>query len=261
MVQTFQKKITPIPNPHFVKKLQKPRKLLNIFSFPEFFYIFLRLFKRIIMINPESIFTRALELFKKYGIKSITMDDVSRELGISKKTLYEFVTDKKELVEKAIQFEFDHIKECFGRVFDKKGINAIDQLFEVNYFMRDQLKFHSVSFEYDLRKYYPDLFRKIYEKKQQEMYDAVLNNMKKGKSEGIYRDDLDEVLIAKLYVTRIMHAHESMVITVEDFIAPEAFRQYFIYHIRGIANAKGIKILEKNLNKLEHYENEKQHNE
>lgn len=213
------------------------------------------------MINAEEIFKHVLELFKKYGIKSVTMDDLARELGISKKTLYNFVEDKKDLVEKVAHFEFDHVKECFDRMFEKEGLNAIDQLFEVNYFMREQLKYHSISFDYDLRKYFPDLFRKMMEKKQQEMYQSVLNNMRKGKSEGIYREDLNEDLIAKLYVTRIIHAHESAVISIEDFIAPEAFRQYFIYHIRGIANARGIKILEKNLNKLEQTENEKTHHE
>jgi AcrR family transcriptional regulator len=213
------------------------------------------------MLHPDELYSRVLELFKKYGIKSITMDDVSSELGISKKTLYTLVQEKKELVEKVANFEFKNVKSCFDRVFEKEGLNAIEQLFEVNYFMRNHLKYQSIAFDYDLRKYYPDLYRALSEKRQQEMYDSVLNNMKKGKTEGIYRQDLDEELIAKLYVTRIIHAHESAVISIEDFTAPKAFRQYFVYHIRGIANAKGIKILEKNLDKLESPENEKSKNE
>jgi AcrR family transcriptional regulator len=208
------------------------------------------------MEKPEEIYLKVLEMYKKYGVKSVTMDDVSRELGISKKTLYTLVKDKKELLDSVVEYEFEVVKKCFNEVFDKEGINAIEQLFEVNYFMRNLLKYYSPSFDYDLRKYYPDLFRKINERKYHEMYDSVLINMKKGKSEGIYRKDLNEELIAKLYVTRIMHAHESAIISIEDFIAPDAYKEYFVYHIRGIANDKGIKILEKNLDKLEHTENE-----
>lgn len=208
------------------------------------------------MEKPEEIYFKVLDMYKKYGIKSITMDDVSRELGISKKTLYTLVTDKKELVEKVVEHEFEFVKECFNEVFEKEGNNAIDQLFEVNHFMRNQLKYHSPSFDYDLRKYYPDLYRKITDRKQHEMYESVLANMKKGKAEGIYRKDLNEEIIAKLYVTRIIHAHESAIISIEDFIAPEAYKQYFMYHIRGIANEKGIEILEENLKKLEQTENE-----
>lgn len=213
------------------------------------------------MEKAEEIYQMVLRLYRKYGIKSVTMDDVSRELGISKKTLYAFVKDKKELVEKAVLHEFDFVKECFNNVFEKEGINAIEQLIEVNYFMRNQLKYHSSSLDYDLKKYYPELFHKINEKKQQEMYDSVLSNMKKGKEEGIYREDLKEEIIAKLYVTRIIHAHESEIITIEDFIAPEAYKEYFVYHIRGIANQKGIEILESNMDKLEHIEYEKDSNE
>ncbi len=209
------------------------------------------------MENLEEIFNKVLELYKKYGIKSVTMDDVARELGVSKKTLYTVVKDKRELVEKVVNHEFDNVKHCYKDVYRKKGINAIEQLIEVNIFMRNQLKYYSPSFDYDLKKYYPHLYHKMTEKRQEEMYSSVLENMKKGKAEGIYRKGLKEEIIAKLYVTRIVHAHESEIISIEDFIAPDAYREYFEYHIRGIANEKGIKILESQINKLDHIDNEK----
>lgn len=208
------------------------------------------------MENTEELYSKVLELYKKYGVKSVTMEDVSRELGISKKTLYTHVVDKKELVEKVIHFDFDVVNDCFMDVFDKEGLNAIEQLFEVNYFMRNILKYHSFSLDYDLKKYYPDLFKEISERKQHEMYKSVLKNMKKGKTEGIYRKELNEELIAKLYVSRIVSAHDSEFMTIEDFIAPDAYKEYFVYHIRGIANEKGIKILEDNIDKLHHTDNE-----
>ncbi len=208
------------------------------------------------MENAEELYSKVVDLYKKYGVKSVTMEDVARELGISKKTLYIHVADKKELVEKVIHYDFDVVKDCFMEVFDKEGLNAIEQLFEVNYFMRNLLKHHSFSLDYDLKKYYPDLFRKISERKQHEMYNTVLNNMRKGKAEGIYREELNEELIAKLYVSRIVSAHDSEFMSIEDFIAPEAYKEYFVYHIRGIANEKGIKILEDNIDKLHHTDND-----
>ncbi len=208
------------------------------------------------MENAEELYSKVLDLYKKYGVKSVTMDDVARELGISKKTLYTHVADKKELVKKVINYDFDVVKDCFMDVFDKEGLNAIEQLFEVNYFMRNLLKYHSFSLDYDLKKYYPDLFKEISERKQLEMYKSVLENMKKGKAEGIYRKELNEELIAKLYVSRIVSMHDSEFMTIEDFIAPEAYKEYFVYHIRGIANEKGIKILEDNIDKLHHTDNE-----
>lgn len=208
------------------------------------------------MDNHADILSRILHLFKQFGIKSVTMDDISRELGMSKKTLYTLVSDKNELVHKVAEFEFNNMNEAFSRVFNKEGLNAVEQLIEVNYFMRTHLKYHSTSFDYDLRKYYPDVYNSFYEKKEEAMYSSVLENMLKGKKEGIYRADLNEEIIARLYISRIMQTTRSRHLSIEDFIAPENYREYFVYHIRGIANEKGIEILENNIHKLDHTENQ-----
>jgi len=196
-----------------------------------------------------SILERTSCLYKKYGIKSVTMDDVSRELGISKKTLYQYFADKEDLVTKIIDREIELRNKEFDKVFSS-NLNAIDELFEVNRLMIEMLKEYSPATEYDLKKYYPALYERINQIKSRRMYELVLLNMKKGKEQGIYRQEMNEEVIARMHVSRIMNMPENSMFSRDELFSPAVILEGFIYHIRGISNQQGLEILEKNLKKL-----------
>jgi TetR/AcrR family transcriptional regulator, cholesterol catabolism regulator len=201
------------------------------------------------MNKEEEIYSKVICLYRKYGVKSVTMDDVSRELGISKKTLYEYVRDKKDLVKKVMDYEFEYNKTVFNQLQTEAG-NAIDHLMKVSQFMMEQIKDFSSSLDYDLKKYYPDIFENISENKNEFMHMAIIQNLKQGKEEGIYREAMNENIIAKLYITRMQNIHGQSFFTADEFVSPNVFLECFEYHIRGIANKKGIEIFEESLNKL-----------
>lgn len=188
-------------------------------------------------------------LYAKYGIKSVTMNDVAKELGISKKTLYNCVKDKSDLVEKVLDLEFSNRAGEMNTVREM-GLNAIEELFEVNRLINMMLKRVNPSMEYDLMKYFPDLYDKISKERRQRMLQSMMKNIKKGKKEGLYRSDLDEKIISKLYVTRFENAFHDDAQTINDFTSEEFISEVFIYHIRGIANKTGIQFLEANKKSL-----------
>ena len=197
-----------------------------------------------------NILEKVRSLYKKYGIKSVTMDDVSRELGISKKTLYHYVKDKTELVELVVDLDLETNIERFGKVCSGE-LNAIEELFEVQKIVNLMVRNQNPSEEYDLKKYYPDTYRKIIKVRRERMYCKILENIKKGKLQGLYRANLNEEIIAKSYVMRIENAVDSEIFTAEEKNSAELFFEMFVYHIRGIANEKGIQILENKLKELE----------
>ncbi len=197
----------------------------------------------------KEIQSRVLDLFHRYGIKSVTMDDVARELGISKKTLYQFVKDKPDLINQVMDFELEKNRNCYHSLIDS-GKNAIEELFEVHQFLGGQIKQHNPSFRYDLKKYYPAIYQRVQKVQREYMVHAMLENIRKGKREGLYREELQEEIIVKIQVSRIESLYEDRMFTIEDFTSGKIFREYFIYHIRGIANEHGIRVLEENLNKL-----------
>lgn len=186
----------------------------------------------------------------KYGIKSITMDDVARELGISKKTLYQFVTDKEDLVSKFIDFEIKLRQEEVCKCF-RIGFNAIEELFEISLFMNKLMRHQNPATEYDLKKYYPDHYAKMVKSRREGMYSYILSNLKKGKKEGLYRKDLNEEIIAKLYLSRSENVHFNELFSVEEFTSFNLFQELITYHVRGIASEKGIIELEKKIKSLE----------
>ncbi len=198
----------------------------------------------------KSILSKVRELYMKYGIKSITMDDVARELGISKKTLYQFVTDKDELVGKFIDNEVEIRQEQICRCFGT-GLNAIEELLEISAFMNRMMKDQNPATEHDLKKYYPHHFHRIVTIRRERMYDYIILNLKKGKEEGLYRSDLDEEVIAKLYLSRAENIHNNELFTVEEYTSSRLFTELLTYHIRGISTEKGISELERKLIELE----------
>jgi AcrR family transcriptional regulator len=197
-----------------------------------------------------NILKKVRVLYRKYGIRSVTMDDVSHELGISKKTLYQYVKDKDELVHKVVELEMqDHHTKMVINCTD--NLNAIEQLIEIARCVAVMLKDYSPSTEYDLKKYYPDLYIRLHEMKRDFMGKFISENLLKGKKEGIYREEFNVDFITKLNVSLIDSMFDNEIITISEFLDPLFYYEYFIYHIRGIANAKGLSILESQRQKLE----------
>lgn len=197
----------------------------------------------------KTIIEKAREMYYQYGIKSITMDDVARELGISKKTLYQFVKNKTDLVKKVVDFEIRKRAGEFKKL-DKSKLNAIEELFEVNRQINYMLEKHNPSMHYDLRKYYPDIFKRLQVSKREGMLKSMIFNLEKGKKEGLYRKEIDIEIIARMQIARAENVIENSYVSIRDYTSRKFFSELFIYHIRGIANSKGIRFLEDNIDQL-----------
>jgi AcrR family transcriptional regulator len=169
------------------------------------------------------ILTKAESLFFKYGIKSISMDDLSRELGISKKTLYQSVENKKELViqvfQNLIQKEIDAVISI-----RKDADDAIDEMIEVARYVIPMLRQISPTLIFDIQKYYRDVWLLCEEFNQQEVFTVIKENIERGIKEDIF--------------------------PLKEYNKENLFKEHIQYHIRGIATSKGLKLLEKHFKKL-----------
>ncbi len=196
-----------------------------------------------------NILKQVRRLYQRYGIKSVTMDDVAKHLGISKKTLYEYFTDKEDLVRNVFKFEHDHWAGFLGAIEDKK-LNAIEELFEVYKMINAMFREFNPSMEYDLRKYYPDLFIQVKEVRRKRMFELVFDNLNKGKMEGLYRKELNAKIIAKLHVFRTESFFDNDMFTQEELISFKMFHEVFVYHLQGILNNDGRAFFETNFDKF-----------
>ena len=185
---------------------------------------------------------QAKDVFMRYGIKSVTMDDIARHLGISKKTLYKYVSDKNDLIRQILSISCDMEEEVVKNIMGRK-LNAIDESFEISHFVVNQLKQVHPSIHYDLEKYHSETWREFKSRNSGNIYNCMTANMEHGIEEGYYRDDLNIPVVAKIYISRFDAVFDGELFPVTQYQFSEVYLEMFRYHIRGIASEKGIQYL------------------
>ncbi len=189
----------------------------------------------------KKIIQTAETLYYKYGIKSVTMDDVARECMISKKTLYKYVNDKIDLLRQVLSFEFSKHRTLFNAV-SEKGLNAVEEVVQIHNILIEMLKNHNTVIEYDMLKYYPAVHRELSERKSEYILKMMKINLQKGIDEGLYHSDINIDLVAKQRVIFQVQKVENSVVSYKEFLKPEAVKQMLLYHMRAVCTPKGLKL-------------------
>ncbi|MCR9290316.1 MAG: TetR/AcrR family transcriptional regulator [Bacteroidetes bacterium] len=191
----------------------------------------------------QQILFKAMEMFMRYGIKSITMDDLSRKLGISKKTLYRFVDNKGDLINKIFEIETAKEKEMVTKITNESK-DAIDEILGIAKLVIQQLREYSPTLIYDLQKYYRESWMKIEAYHSEYVYGIIKTNLERGIKEGYYRENLNADIIAKLYVEQTLSVVNEDTFPLKEYNREKLYKAFINYHIHGIASPSGIKLLE-----------------
>lgn len=184
------------------------------------------------------------ELFKKFGIRSLTMADIAKELSISKKTLYKFVDNKDDLVTRAISTIVDKQEADFEKIIQQNR-NPIDELLEINKLTERHLKSIHPSVVFDIQKFHPEAWSQIELNKESHIYISAKNNLEKGKKEGLYREDINTNIVANFFISRFDIIFNHKMFPYPDFELSEVNREMILYHLYAILTPKGIKQLKK----------------
>jgi len=195
------------------------------------------------------ILTKAENLFFKYGIKSISMDDLSRELGISKKTLYQSVENKKDLVLQVFQNHAMQEVAAITRI-QSESSDAIDEMIEVAKYVIPTIRKITPTVIFDMQKYYREVWQIMEDFNNKEIYKFIENNIKKGIEQGVYREGVRPDIIAKLHVGKTMFLIDEEIFPLREYNKENLFKEHMQYHIRGIATTKGLKLFAKHFKKL-----------
>jgi len=192
------------------------------------------------------IYIKTLELLMRFGVKSQNMDDISRSLRISKKTLYNYAKDKNDLVDNSIKVYIDQIQKDVTEVI-KTGENAIDENYKISQYVFSKFKTMHPSVLFDLEKYHPEALKHLEDHKHNFVLNCVKNNLKRGVEEGLYRKNIHVNLVALLHVFMTDHLHTGDLLTETGLTFPQAYLEHFRYHVRGIASDAGIEYLNKQI--------------
>ena len=168
------------------------------------------------------------------------MDDISRRLGCSKKTLYNYFTNRKDLVLKVISFDMKkHENEIFKVL--KENLHPIDELFKLNKIAISKIKTIHPSAQYELKKYYPKSWEIFDKKNKQLSYKVSIKNLKKGIKNGCYRKEIKPELMSKIFAERIDLIFNGVVFNSNDTSFTDVFNEMINHHILGIVNDEGRK--------------------
>lgn len=193
--------------------------------------------------ETENILDGAHELFLKRGFRSVTMDDIARHLKVSKKTIYKWFSDKEDLVIKVVTRHLSQVQNMVCEVCGNQE-NAVNEMLSIGACISKTKQSVSQNIFYELEKYFPKAFKLIEDHREHFVKKLIVKNLKRGKEEGIYRDDLDADLIASLYLasTNYLLEHGLLLGSLTD----NPFKQLFTYHLHGCCTEKGIEILKQN---------------
>lgn len=195
--------------------------------------------------KKQHIISESIQLFLKFGVKSLTMEDIARKLGISKKTLYAHVKDKEDLLLQAVvlfgKFEDKQLSEICSR-----GLNAIDESLEIKKWVLDMIQNIHPSVAYDIEKFHPAVSKRMKTSRHENVYRSIYQNIVKGQKEGLYRSDINADILAKLYIGRMESIFDQELFPSTTYNVSDVYMEWFIYHIHGMATSKGLQLLENN---------------
>jgi AcrR family transcriptional regulator len=187
----------------------------------------------------EKIIHKASELFLSLGFKSVTMDDIANELGISKKTIYVHFPNKTKLVEATTLHVFETVSCGIDHICSLQK-NPIEEIFEIKRFVMDHLKDEKSSPQYQLQKYYPRIFSTLKAKQFEIMQGCVVENLNRGIAMGLYRENLDINFISRIYFNCMVILKDQELFPLKNFSMNNLMENYLEYHLRGICTPKGI---------------------
>ncbi len=215
-------------------------KLKN-FGYDKSFHSFAPCYK---MEVRERIKQKADELFRIYGIKTITMDEIAGKLGISKKTIYQAYADKDELVDDVINDLLVYNKNsCSSHRLS--ATNAIHEVFLAMDMVQEMFENMNPIILYDIERNHPVTFQKFKEHKYKFMFQVMKENIERGKKEELYRAEIDTDVVAKVRLETMMLPFNQQIFPKNKFNLVDLERELILHFLFGIASLKGYKLIQK----------------
>jgi TetR/AcrR family transcriptional regulator, cholesterol catabolism regulator len=190
----------------------------------------------------DRIKQKADELFRRYGIKSVTMDEIAGQLGVSKKTIYHSFSDKNELVDEVIVDMLKYNKECCQN-YRIHSHNAIHEVFLAMDMLQVIFDNMNPSILFDIERNYPATYKKFKEFKYKFLFEVVKENLERGIHEELYRPEINIDVVAKVRLETMMLPFDEQLFPKNKFSMVTLHQQIIEYFLFGIASLKGYKLI------------------
>ncbi len=192
----------------------------------------------------EKILAAADSLFMRYGVKSVTMDDIAKELAISKKTIYQYFQDKRELVNVCTIRQCTQRDENFEKIQGMAN-NAIDELVLISKAIRENILDLNPLLLMEVKKYYAEAWKIFLKFKENNFYKSLVHTIERGKQEGYFREEINAEILAVMRMQQIQDVFEATVYAKDKFAYREVQIQLMNHFMHGLLTFKGKEMLDK----------------
>lgn len=194
----------------------------------------------------ERIARKAHDLFLRYGIRSISMDEIASQLGISKKTIYQFYADKDALVDSAIDIVVStNTSEC--SIHREESENPVHEILVATDMVQEMLKTMNPTIMYDLQKYHPAAYKKIADHKNEFLYKLIKENLEQGVAQQLYRPELNIEIMSRFRLASVFMMFSPDLYPLGKYNLGAVIEEVTIHFLYGITTAKGKKLVQKYL--------------
>lgn len=191
----------------------------------------------------DKILLAADALFVRYGVKSVTMDDIARELGISKKTIYQYFQDKRELVKICTIRQCAQRDENFGKI-QGMAKDAIEELVLISKAIRENILDLNPLLLMEVKKYYTEAWKIFLDFKENNFYKSLVRTIERGKAEGYFRKEINAEVLAVMRMQQMQDIFEAVVYPKPKFDYKEVQIQLMNHFMHGLLTAKGKEVLD-----------------
>ena len=194
------------------------------------------------MSQIERIISGGEELFLKAGIKSVTMDDIAKHLGMSKKTIYQFFKDKNELVIALVKKKLKEDEDQMEDIISQSG-NVIEEMINMMKCSEDIFSRINPIVIHDLQKYHPDAWKQFQNFKSGVIVQKLEELLTKGIKQGYIRPDIDVKIIARMRMMQVEMGFNAEIFPHSEFNIWKVQQQFHEHFNYGICTLEGYKLL------------------
>ncbi len=196
----------------------------------------------------KNILQQSLNLFSQFGIRNVSMDDIAKITGLSKKTLYQYIKDKDELIYKTFEFELDCACQTTNHIMNTHE-NALETLIKITEWHANRVKCTNPVAILELQKYHPNVWVLMTKHHQEHVIPNILNILNKGIEQGYFRENMNISIVARLHVEKIRMMFDPNVFPYSKYELSEVYYTIQDLFIRSIVTNKGLKYYEKHYSK------------
>lgn len=196
------------------------------------------------MDQRERILCKAHELFNRFGFRRVTMDEIASKTGMSKKTIYQSFLNKDEIVNAVVEVLLNKsVSACEQNA--TKAENAVHEIFlSIDMIQDFMLEMNPVIYD-DMEKYFPAVFSKFYQYKNNYIFQHVQKNLEKGIEEGLYRKELNIDVITKFRVETMFIPFNQDVFPYGKYNLAEIEIEMLELYLYGISTIEGQRLIKK----------------